>query len=363
MPKKTQTPQITLQADNDKQHLDIYLIGIIGDWWDDITANRVLQQLRSYKNLQTITVHLSTIGGGFYDGLPMYNLLDQHSAHVTFNIIGYSVSMGTHLMMSADEIHAAQNSIFMIHNAQGGAYGSHHDLRKYAEVMQKHEEAIIGRYCERMSLDKEEVQALLDAETWYTADEALEAGLIDKIVNPVDLEDVDNKLPDNSWQYATENFKHPPTAFVQRIENAMDKQKPWVMKMLDKAVGKSTTIINQPSDDIADDEDEEMTPEQLEELKAAMKEDREETVKILVAALQPGLDETSNQGGAEGDGAGDTVSQGDHDAVVADLKNQQKENEKLKAELAELKEEQSGTETPENTGPAGEGFAGMEYEG
>ena len=250
---------ITLQANG--SHLDLYLFGVIGDWWDGNTANEVLYKLRNALDIKTITVKLSTIGGYFEDGLPIYNLLKQHSAHVTVEILGYALSMGSVIMLAGDRIKIAQNALVMMHNAQGVAWGSPADMRKAADMLAKHEQAILPRYMERMGKDAQSVQSLLDAETWFTADEALAAGLVDEIIDPVDLSAIDKKQPENAWQFAAKNFKHPPELFFERVDNA-SRNRPWVERILNRVVGhplanlspheQTPNEVDMNSDDIAE---------------------------------------------------------------------------------------------------------------
>lgn len=258
-----QYTSIRLQADPKGQHADLYLIGRIGDsgWWSsgtDNTATRILDELRSQPNLKTIDVYLATIGGNFLDGLPIYNLLKQHTATVTVNVIGYALSMGSVIMLAGNKIRAAQNAMIMIHNAQGYASGSAADMRKTADVLQMHESAIIPQYCKRLGKNAAEVQSLLDAETWYNADTALAAGLIDEIIDPVDLDSTDAKQPENAWQFATANFKRPPAEFVERLEAALEQQRPWAERFLNRIVGKPPILLTQPETAEVD-----MTPEEI----------------------------------------------------------------------------------------------------
>lgn len=259
-------------------HVDLYLFGVIGDWWDGNTANSVMQQLREAQNVETITVKLSTMGGYFEDGLPIYNLLKQHSATVTVEILGYALSMGSVIMLAGDKIRIAQNALVMIHNAQGVAFGSPPEMRKAADMLAKHEQAIIPRYMERMGKTAEAVQALLDEETWFTADEALAIGLVDEIIDPVDLTRIDKNQPENAWHFAANNFKHPPVAFVERVDNAADRNRPWVERILNRVVGTPPANIPPP-------EPEEVTDVTNEELQAALVAERVETAKMLKEAL------------------------------------------------------------------------------
>ncbi len=363
MPKR-RTPEIRLEADTNNKHADLYLFGVIGSWWDENTAEEVLSELRSYDNLDTITVYISTVGGTFLDGLPIYNLLKNHPATVTTRVIGYALSMGSVIMLAGDHIEAAQNSLVMIHNAQGIAWGSANDMRATAEIMDKHEQAIIPRYRERMSLSNDEIQALLDAETWYTADEALAAGLIDEIIDPVDLDDTDQQQPENSWKFAAENFRHPPEAFQHRIENALQDKPNWLLSLLNKTVGKPPALpahLNEP--ETTDHEDEPVTPEEMQAIAA-------ETVKLLKeeGLLQP-ASETPDEPDPEPtetteETAPNMVNQADHDAVVEERDQLREELAQAQTKLAEYEKEVPPSDAgAENTGFTGEGFEAEEYMG
>lgn len=314
-------------------HVDLYLFGIIGDWWDGNTANSVLDQLRNAQNVETITVKLSTIGGYFEDGLPIYNMLKQHPAKVTVEVLGYALSMGSVIMLAGDTIRIAQNALVMIHNAQGVAWGSPADLRKSADMLAKHEQAIIPRYMERMGKTAENVQSLLDEETWFTADEALAIGLVDEIIDPVDLTRIDKNQPENAWHFAAKNFKHPPAAFVERVDNAASMSRPWVERILNRVVGNPPANLPPPEPDYIEVD---MTAEELQTVLAT---DRAETAKMIDAKF------------AEMRNAPPIIPPAPEESpeMVA-LKAQLAT---ANAELAELKAEVPGTVPPVVTGPAG----------
>lgn len=163
---------------------DIYLFGVIGG--ETANLDKFKRDLDAAKKAETINVYINTVGGAFNDGLPIYNLLEQHPAKITVKIMGYCLSIGSVIMLAADRIECAANGMIMIHRAQGFTYGDASDHAKTATVLQKHEAAIIPHYASKLHKTPNEVQALLNAETWYTATEAKAAGLIDAIIGSVD---------------------------------------------------------------------------------------------------------------------------------------------------------------------------------
>jgi ATP-dependent protease ClpP protease subunit len=88
----------------------------------------------------------------------------------------------------------ASSGSMMIHPAQGFAAGDAEEMRKTADMLQKVSDSIAGIYAERSGRDKEDFDTLMAAETWFTAAEALEAGLIDQIGSPSNPQSVDNKV-------------------------------------------------------------------------------------------------------------------------------------------------------------------------
>lgn len=353
------TDFIRLQVDHNKTHAKITIFGVIGrNWCDDIdnSANRVMKELNAMQGIKSIDLKLSTMGGTFLDGLPIYNLLSEHPATINVDIMGYCLSMGTHIMMAASKkggkIRAYQNSLIMMHNAQGVGVGSQHDLRKAAEVLSKHEKAVIPRYRERMGLSESEVQALLDAETWFSADEALAAGLIDEIIDPVDLDSIDKEQPKNNWKYAAENFKNPPDLFLQRIENAAQEQPGWVKSLIQK-VGFITPLKNPPSEeDSVEQKDIDAIAEKIvANMKAAHKEETSSEAPVGMTAEEQTVMKSDL----------DTVTfeldnlKTNHAAVTAERDALKTEKQALEAKVAELSKPAGGQDAPPpSAGPAGE---------
>ncbi len=334
LPRNLGKTGISMQATG--QQLDLYLFGVIGDWWDGNTAEQVLYQLQNNRDVTEITVYLSSVGGYFADGLPIYNLLKQHPANVTVVVMGYALSMASVIMLAGGKVKVAQNALLMIHNAQGCACGSPVDLRQSAEILTKHEQAIIPLYASRLGKKPAEIQALLDNETWFTAQEALDAGLVDEIIDPVDLSQIDKQQPSNAWEFAVKNFKHPPSSFAQRVESAASHDHGWVKKILNRVVGDPP-----PANPTLPDDEVEMKPEEIEAAVNAALEKRDQQATATAQAELADLKAKLAQAEKERDEATGKLT-----AVTA-------ERDKHAAELAELAKEVPGTIVPINTGPAG----------
>lgn len=289
-PEASQKHWYNLAANKATKHLDIYLFGVVGGW--RVNAQTFLDDLRGAGEVNTITVYLNTVGGSFYDGLPIYNMLKQHKAHVTVKVMGYALSMGSVIMLAGDQVEAAESSLIMIHRAHGGVWGHAEDMRKGADILISHEQVIIPEYSRRLGVSHEQVQSLLADETWYTAAQAKEAGLIDVLIADSEGDDSVN-ISDESLEYANQHFNNIPTALMRRSvqqNNNLegDDVKPEDIQAIAEAVVNSLKA-GQKSDDV----------ESLRTENAALKEKIAELSKPAPGAVSPPLGEgpVENSGG------------------------------------------------------------------
>ena len=173
------------------KNAEIDLYGVIGGYTANIDIFK--RALDAVGDVDTITIYLNTIGGAFNDGLPIFNLIAQHPAYITVKVMGYALSIGSYIMLAADHVECAENGLIMIHRAQGFTYGDAADHGKNAQILQKHEEAVMPLYMRKLGKTANQVLDIMQAETWYTAVEAKTAGLIDAITGKIDLDKAKNK--------------------------------------------------------------------------------------------------------------------------------------------------------------------------
>lgn len=160
-------------------------MGITITLYDEIKsgdAQRIVTQLREDPNAE-VEVRINSPGGSVAEGLAIYNALKPRKP--TVFIDGVAASIASLIAMAGARVIAAQNTLIMIHDpwTDAGA-GNSTVLRRTADLLDKHRDAMIGGYA-RTGLKRDDLVALLAAETWMTADEALQLGFIDEIVEPL----------------------------------------------------------------------------------------------------------------------------------------------------------------------------------
>lgn len=157
---------------------EISIYDNIGGW--GITANEFLAELKELGDVDAINLRIASGGGSIVEGNTIFNALKRHKASVTVHIDSLAASMASVIAMAGDKIHMAENALLMIHNPWTMSMGGAEQLRKDADLLDKMESNIRASY-DRSNLDAEALEKAMDAETYYTAAEALEAGFIDEI--------------------------------------------------------------------------------------------------------------------------------------------------------------------------------------
>lgn len=193
------------------KHAEVSLYGIIGS--KRINAHTVQQAIDKAGKPDTIRFNLNTIGGSFAEGLAIHNIIKQQSAATTVKVMGYALSMGSLLMMAADHVECASNGLVMMHQAQGFTVGDVRDHEQAIAVLKKHDQILINAYRPRLNKSDDDIMKLLQTETWYSASEALAAGLIDAVIDPVDFDPQEAEQGSEGVESA--HFRNPPQAFRQ----------------------------------------------------------------------------------------------------------------------------------------------------
>ena len=155
----------------------VYLDGIVG--WD-IVPQGVNETLA--KATGSIAFELNSGGGYITDGVAIVNSIRNYTKGKTVANVSFAASMMTQIALACDEVAIYDNGIFMIHNAQGAVYGDHNDLIAQADLQKRMSDMLADQYVKKTGMTLEAVQALMDAETYYFGQEAVDAGFADMLI-------------------------------------------------------------------------------------------------------------------------------------------------------------------------------------
>lgn len=182
---------------------EIFIYDEIGAY--GITAKAFVEELKGIE-AERITLRINTPGGEVFDATAIYNALSEHPAYITAQIDGLAASAGSYIALSGDEVKMADNAYMMIHNAMGGVMGEAEDMRRYADQLEDINNNLADIYQRKAGNTKDHWLGLMAEETWFTAEEAKAAGLVDEVYtaakktaatarNKFDLK-IYNKVPD-----------------------------------------------------------------------------------------------------------------------------------------------------------------------
>lgn len=174
----------------DEVDIDVYGdIGESTDWWtgekEGMGAKAFLDLLREAKG-KAVNLHVNSGGGSVVDAYAMMTAIAAHDGKVTAYVDGLAASAASYLVAAADEVVMSSVAWMMIHDATMICWGGAADMRDAAEYLDKTNRHIAEIYAKRSaSRDADEFAAAMAETTWFTAEEALEWGLVDRVEEAV----------------------------------------------------------------------------------------------------------------------------------------------------------------------------------
>ena len=158
----------------------ITMRGGIGDFENHISADDFLSALSEHAG-EDVTILLDSEGGSVTDGLSIYNAIMQYSGNITVHIDAICASIATVIACAADRVVMNSNAKFMIHRAWTVAMGNSVEFRSMADILELMDADIASAYGDKTDLPEDELLAMMEAETWMSAEQAYDLGFIDEI--------------------------------------------------------------------------------------------------------------------------------------------------------------------------------------
>jgi len=249
---------IKMMEGSERAEVRIYGNIVDNDWYgDQAGANELTKEIDEI-NAAEIDVRIHSYGGSVYAGWAIYNALKRHDAHVTTYIDGIAASMASLIFLAGDTRNAAENSIYMIHNAWSGAIGDANEFEKAATVLRKLDNQAVKLYSKLSGESEETIREYMEHETHFTADEAMQIGLVHNLT--------EETIANESMLLTAKQMKQ----YGIPRDVAAHWQKPKAKKT--KITKPKLTKPTKPTEPAqADNEVTEMTPEEIAAKKAADK--------------------------------------------------------------------------------------------
>ena len=262
---------------------DIDILSDIGGWWDGVDAATMVRDIRDL-DADEIRLNINSGGGSIFDAVTILNALRQHPAKVTANVLGLAASAASFIACGVDETTMSANSTMMIHDGSGIAVGNAQDMHEMADLLDKLSDNIASIYAAKAGGTPDSWRETMRAETWYTADEAVAAGLADRVV--------DVAKADPPEASTAENRAHPTT--VEDARRALGLSASIAANSLAAAVDAhiKTPVSVEPGNQETNKEDAVNHTEFLNGLRARLGvTDADATEETILAALDESLAE------------------------------------------------------------------------
>ncbi len=202
---------------NEGDSTSVYLYDVIDSYYG-ISAEKLVKDLNDI-SAQTINLHINSPGGDVFEARTMATAIRQHKSNIIAHIDGLAASAATYVALAANEVIMSDGSLFMIHNAWTFTFGNAADLRDTASLLDKIDGTIENDYQKKTGAESQQIKDWMAAETWFTAQEALDAGFVDSVAAEQSV--------NNSWNL--ECYNKPPKTPEKQPENEIEQlsQKHW----------------------------------------------------------------------------------------------------------------------------------------
>src|SRR5690625_571702 len=203
-----------MKLSNDGTEGEVWIYGEITKWaWEEdgeVSSISFKNELDELGDVEVINLFIHSAGGSVFEGLAIYNMLKRHEARVIVHVDAVAASIASVIAMAGDEIRMPANSLMMIHNAWTWTMGNADALRKAADDLDRINQSSVQTYLQKAGdkLDEDTLKQLLDDETWLSAEDALNYGLCDVVLE-------ENNMAASISEDFTKMYKNIPDHLVK----------------------------------------------------------------------------------------------------------------------------------------------------
>lgn len=192
---------------------EVWIYDEIG--WYGVSAQDFVRDLNEI-TADRVDVHINTPGGDVFDAVAIFQALRNHPATVTTYVDSLAASSGSFIALAGDKRVIAPHGMMMIHEAWGMCIGNSADMAKMVGELDRVSANIASIYASRAGGDPDEWRELMRAETWYSPQEAVDAGLMHEVQADNEKPDPD-AAPRNRWDLSVFNYAGRDAAPPPRI--------------------------------------------------------------------------------------------------------------------------------------------------
>ncbi|MFF7129992.1 head maturation protease, ClpP-related [Streptomyces sp. NPDC008240] len=213
-----------------------------------------------------LRVKVNSPGGSVFEGVALANALRSHPAEVTVQVDGIAASIASVIAMAADRVVMQPQAMLMVHDASGVCLGNAQDMQDMAALLDKISDNIADAYVAKAGGTRDEWRQVMKGERWFTAEEAVEAGLADEVVSSKKQAQPDEDEPEMHRRFDLAAYGYtgpkqqeapttPPPVAPEQVTltfNLGETFGPELVEMLRKTVARRGEPVAEPVPEVVD---------------------------------------------------------------------------------------------------------------
>ena len=206
--------RVPIKATTTDLGVEINVYDVIDPYWGE-SATAFADTLKQAAGAP-LTVRINSPGGDAFEGRAIASQIRSYAGPTRCIVDGCAASAASTIAIAGGSLSMASGSFLMIHQAWSFAMGNGADLRQAAELLDKVDAELAADYVKKTKCSLEQAVAWMQAETWFTAQEAVDAGFANAVV-------------EDAAQFAAWNlgaFEHAPQALVKQVSALASVGKP-----------------------------------------------------------------------------------------------------------------------------------------
>ena len=184
---------------------------------------------------QDVEVHISSVGGSAFDAIAIYDLFKKYTGNITTYIDALAASAASIVAMGGKKVVMSKYALLMIHKPMVGSGGNADELLKDVQMLNIVQSRLAQIYMDKTGLDGVEVNSLINAVTWLSADQALDLGFIDQV------EDYSSDITNSAL---IKNYVSTAPAVYQRCINKILTKKSNMNIENKELIEKTTSVLD-----------------------------------------------------------------------------------------------------------------------
>jgi len=288
-----------IEREKETKAMAKFNIDILGEISESVNSYKSVRSKINDAKGEEINLVISSGGGSVTEGMGIADLIANYPNETTATGIGLVASIATVVLLSADKVKMTENAFLMIHRPWSYTMGNADELEATAELLDKMEAKLLDIYTASVYKRKgyqnnlnENITKMMAAETWMTAQEALEFGFIDEIVKVgeknIDLLPlqnslskflnvpaallINNKKDDDMGNSILEKIKNLLNAVDEKVENVMTEEEVITEEPKNDEVEMAITMLKDLGYFV-------MSPEEMDAIHTKQKEEMESMYK------------------------------------------------------------------------------------